>query len=322
VIKKFIKRHKRGALLTVSILIIITGCFLWYKLSFREIYTLTPALRAQKGGSYISLPSGITHFELTGKKNNPAIVMVHGSTVSIWDFDFQVKPFVQAGFKVLRYDALGRGLTDRPLVPYTRELYRHQLEQLVDKLNIKKPFILLGHSLGGATAAAFAAVHPSWVLKLVLIDPVIDRVNSRAPFIVCNMPYIGKFVQRTLMMPFVRKRALDQWKKSRADLDYFDNLFKQQSSIKGFEFSVCSMFKTDLVGNYKNIYKTVGKNKTETLLLWGTEDHIIKESDIDFAAKSIPGIKLVKLIGLGHSPHAEKADEINRIIIDFLKSEI
>jgi pimeloyl-ACP methyl ester carboxylesterase len=41
-----------------------------------------------------------------------------------------------AGYRVLRYDQYGRGLSDRPNIEYTADVYDRQLGELLDALHI------------------------------------------------------------------------------------------------------------------------------------------------------------------------------------------
>lgn len=67
----------------------------------------------------------------------------------------------------VRYDARGSGLSDRDVDHYTIEAWVHDLEAVVDALNIDK-FPLLGISQGAAVSIAYAAKHPEKVSHLIL----------------------------------------------------------------------------------------------------------------------------------------------------------
>ena len=57
-------------------------------------------------------------------------------------------------------------------VAYDRDLFKGQLLDLLERLEVTDPVHLVGFSFGGATAANFTAAHPDKVRTLALIAPV------------------------------------------------------------------------------------------------------------------------------------------------------
>ena len=54
-------------------------------------------------------------------------------------------------------------------------------------------------------------------------------------------------------------------------------------------------------------------------LIWGAEDKIIPAAH----ASTLPSrVHVSVLPGTGHMPHMEKAAEVNRLMLDFLASEV
>lgn len=106
----------------------------------REDIVLDEAQRAEWGGTYQRLSDGVTHYRLDGPVDGPLVVLVHGGTIPIWTWDAQVPAFASAGYRVLTYDAFGRGYSDRPDVSYGRALYAGQLGELLDSLGLADPF--------------------------------------------------------------------------------------------------------------------------------------------------------------------------------------
>lgn len=73
-------------------------------------------------------------------------------------------------YDVVTYDARGHGRSDAPESGYAVEDRVADLVGLVDALDLADP-ILLGHSMGGSTAAWTAATHPDIPRAIVLEDP-------------------------------------------------------------------------------------------------------------------------------------------------------
>lgn len=311
--------QKRAVLVTILIFAgLVAVLTIVYIVSNRESTVLNVATRRQLGGSYVSLQSGVTHYQLTGPPSAPAVVFLHGYTVSIWDFDLQEPPLLDAGFQVLRYDSLGRGLSDRPLVPYTRALYVQQLEQLITALLGNSPVVLVGHSLGGAIAMEFASENPKRVEGIVLVSPVVNSVHSIPPFVVCNTPVIGDFLLRIGMVRVLQKRALAQWDGVDVNREHYAGLFEQQVSIQGFEHALCSMFRTDMVGDYRKAFQKVGQQQIPGLMVFGEEDSVVWKSEIDNLRPFLKSFSFEAFKGGGHSEHVQSHQQFNELLIAFL----
>jgi pimeloyl-ACP methyl ester carboxylesterase len=79
----------------------------------------------------------------------------------------------QLGFLVVAIDAPGHGETFAPR--FGEHTFAHRIavtEQILEGLGIERA-VLVGHSMGGRTAAELAARHPERALAVVLIDPAI-----------------------------------------------------------------------------------------------------------------------------------------------------
>jgi pimeloyl-ACP methyl ester carboxylesterase len=93
----------------------------------------------------------------------------------------------QLGFLVVAIDAPGHGETFAPRAG--EHTFAHRIavtEQILESLGIERA-VLVGHSMGGRTAAELAARHPERALAVVLIDPAIgaafdaSRVRIASP---------------------------------------------------------------------------------------------------------------------------------------------
>ena len=77
-----------------------------------------------------------------------------------------------AGFtRVCAYDRAGLGFSDPGTGPADVRNLADDLARLVAAAGIRKPFVLVGHSLGGAIATLYAATHPGDVAGMVLVEP-------------------------------------------------------------------------------------------------------------------------------------------------------
>lgn len=66
---------------------------------------------------------GSSHMEL----HQPAIVLVHGFGASVYHWRYNIPALVEAGYRVLALDLLGFGLSDKPLIEYSAQVWRDQV---------------------------------------------------------------------------------------------------------------------------------------------------------------------------------------------------
>ena len=100
-----------------------------------------------------------TYYEEHG--TGTPVVLVHGlgGNTHIWA---QVAGPLSESFHVVRYDLRGLGRSGTPAPPYSMSLLVADLQALLERLALGR-VALLGHSLGGAIALAYAAEHPEHV---------------------------------------------------------------------------------------------------------------------------------------------------------------
>jgi len=300
-----------------AVVLVIVVLLIVYAAADIEKKDLNDQTRAQLGGSFIALSSGVTHYELAGPENGQVVVLVHGSTIPMYVWDQQMNALTSAGFRVLRYDQYGKGFSDRPQGNYSQEFYRRQFVELLDKLNIKKPVDVVGLSMGGGLSVDFTANRPDRISKLALISPVINSIKNDTNIKLLRPPVWGEFMMRLVATNSLAKRAADLTAKSPKAAEYAA-MFREQTYYKGFERATLAMFRSDATTDYRPDYLTVGKQNRPVLLIWGTLDEDISPEMVQQIRSSLPGLEFQQLDGIGHDPQVEVSDRVNWVLINFL----
>lgn len=107
--------------------------------------------------------------------------------------------------RVLTYDRAGYGWSEPADEPRSSEAEAAELKELIDKLEIEGPLVLVGHSLGGLLVNHFARLFPEMVGGVVLIDPVSpdnERFRKELPPAVFQKSGVDKVRGLKLLMWF------------------------------------------------------------------------------------------------------------------------
>lgn len=113
---------------------------------------------------------GKTHIVTAGQKNNPVLVLLHGSGSNLLSFGGDIPKYME-NYYVVVPDIPGEAGKSAPCRPSWKNMgYIFWLDDVLDALGISEAAIL-GVSLGGWIAAKYAANRPKRVKKLILNAP-------------------------------------------------------------------------------------------------------------------------------------------------------
>lgn len=98
-----------------------------------------------------------------------------------------VQPTLADQARVCTYDRPGTGTSDAPSTDQTFDTQAADLRTLLEMADEPGPYVVVGHSFGGAEAVTFAAEFPEEVTGLVLVD----ASPTTWPTAVCGVPHDG-----------------------------------------------------------------------------------------------------------------------------------
>ena len=283
-----------------------------------ETKELNQATRKELVGSFITLTDGETHYEIGGNEHGIPIVLVHGFSVPNFIFDTTFEFLCKSGFRVLRYDLLGRGLSDRPKLNYDINLFIRQLKDLLDALNLKKVH-LLGLSMGGPITASFIDEYPEYVSSHILIDPAGARpVRFSRLLKVATLPILGELLLGLFGSGnMVKNIASDLFTPEL--VKPFQERYKIQMEYDGFKRAILSTVRNNMLESFLDTYERIGKLRKPTLLFWGRQDATVPFEHSDDILKAIPHTQFQVIENCGHIPHYEKPEEVHPILLEFLR---
>jgi pimeloyl-ACP methyl ester carboxylesterase len=283
-----------------------------------ERTTLTETIRKDLPGRFVKLSDGVTHYSWQGPEKDPVVVLVHGFTTPLFVWDNTAPALAAAGLRVLRYDLYGRGLSDRPVVDYTEDLFHRQLTELLAALNVNGAVRLVGFSMGAAVAAIVAARAPGRVDKLVLIAPAGFPVNLPVTGRLVRLPVLGPYLMTALgdgsLIRGVRKALYDP-----RNAPTFTEKFKIQLTYKGYKRAIVSTLNHFDIHNQQAAYEAAGRHPRPVLVIWGKQDTVIPFGHSRLVKRAMPRAQLLALEAAGHVCHYESPAAVNPALVGFLK---
>jgi len=132
---------------------------------------LTGALAAETPSRFTTLDNLKIHYQSygTGKQ---AVVFIHGWTCDLTFWRAQSPVYEKR--RSLLIDLPGHGLSGKPDIPYTQDLFARAIDAVMRDSGVDKA-VLVGHSMGTPVALTFLQRYPEKVAGIVIVDGFIPQ---------------------------------------------------------------------------------------------------------------------------------------------------
>jgi len=245
------------------------------------------------------------HYLDWGNPGAPPIVCVHGYTSSAQAFNALARR-LRDRHHVVAPDVRGHGESGwAPSGAYQYEDQVGDLAALVDKLGLAR-FTLVGTSMGGIVAMAYAGAHPDRLVRLVINDigPDVEVGSQRITQMVGSRPdefatlddamayrrQMSPIVagrspedQRELALGVLRQRPDGRWI-WKMDPEYI----RQRVRVGAPERPA--------------LWPALSRVTCPTLVVWGSDSDVLSESQARRMVEALPKGELVTVPGVGHAP--------------------
>ena len=241
--------------------------------------------------------------------SGPAVILIHGLGGNTTNWTPTIAPLAQK-YHVLVPDQIGFGKSDKPMLNYRVGTLVDFLDGFYKQVGIQKAS-LVGNSLGGFTAAAFAIAHPEKVDKLVLVDAAGFAVTGGIdPKVRDGLnPSTRQQIKDLIGLVFYNKETLSS--------DAAVDAFLASRVTAGDQYTIQRFI--DSVGRGEDMLDgKLGAIKHPTLVVWGREDGLTPIAMGLRFNKEISGSQLLVIEKCGHVPQLEKPAEFNAGLLKFL----
>jgi pimeloyl-ACP methyl ester carboxylesterase len=288
-----------------------------HKIKNTEVAFVDDEFRCTAPHSFLRLPEGQIHYQVTGPENGPTVVLLSGATLPMWVWDNTVDALGRAGYRTIRFDYFGRGFSDCPYNPNDPEFFNHQIEGVLDALKVKGPVHLFGLAFGGLVAALYANARKERVRSVLLIGP--DGMGTKlSPGLMLMLtPGIGDYLFDLVGNDLLLQRLPDYSPNPEIAADLADRL-RPSFSVKGYKRSVLSSLREMPLHEAEPEYRALGKSGKSVLVVWGRYDGTTPLPIMDGIKATMPDAEYLVLES-GHMPQFEHPDLFMPKAIDFLK---
>ena len=253
----------------------------------------------------------------SGNGGGTPVVLIHGIGASMYGWRYAVPAIVAAGYRVVAFDNRGFGFSEKPAHGYHNADYVRLVVALLDSLGISSA-VLVGHSMGGAIAAEVALTHPDRVRGLVLIDAAGYGIRWPGVLKIARWPFIGAvataFRGRWITGRILRSTFADPSRVTEAAVDQYYAPVPDANFGRALR-GVLREFRFDSLGGGR-----LARVQTPTLILWGDTDRLMPLRDGARFARDLPRSEFVVIQRAGHDAQEESPDQVNRLLLDFLKA--
>ena len=246
------------------------------------------------------------YYEIHGE--GEPLVLIHGLGSSTRDWELQLPAFSKY-YRVISLDLRGHGRSAKSAGPYSMAIFAGDTARLIKELDAG-PAHVLGISLGGMVAFQLALDFPDQIRSLII-------VNSTPEMVPRTLKEKTAIWQRLLIVRLMGMKKMGQV--------LGDRFFPRPDQAELKEIFIGRWSENDQPAYLEAMKAVIGWSVADKLgeiscptLVVGADGDYFPTSDKEIYSKKIPGAELVIVQDSMHALTADKPDEFNQIVLDFL----
>lgn len=243
------------------------------------------------------------------------LFLLHGAYGAKDYFRYEIETLVKAGWRVVAWDAPGYGLSPLP-EDFSIETAARACVRLIEKTGTAMN-VVLGHSMGGIVAPRVCALMPGRIQGLI-VSATSGSFRNRTPedqkkFLAERLdPLEHSATLREAAMPVLRSMVAPGNSGPMVDL-VIDVAGSTRTPT--FRAAIRSIVEWDGT-------PTVESLRLPTLAIAGEHDNVGRPEAMKAMYSRIPGSEFAVIKGAAHYAFAERHEEFNRLLLDFLERRV
>lgn len=260
------------------------------------------------GGRSLMLPTatGALHAYVIPGRGHGTFVLIHGLGANATGWTNLVGKLRKHARRIILLELPGHGRSEPP--PGELRLFdladsvRDAIDTLIDD---RERAVVLGNSLGGATALRYALQRPERVGSLILNSPAgaplerpeLDALRTR--FGVRNREDARRFLTELLHAPPYYFRIIEAGLAAELGRPLIQSVLR---SVRDDDFFTA---------------EELAALAPPTLVMWGKSDRILPTSSLAFYRRALPaGSRVEEIEGVGHSIHLERPGLVMKRLLE------
>lgn len=270
-------------------------------------------------GDIAYLSKGATHYQWLGPVRGPVAVLIHGLTTPSVVWKDVAQGLGDSGYRVLVYDLYGRGFSDAPKGNQDTTFFLTQLDELLTDQELTDDLTLVGYSMGGAIATAFAANEPHRMKRLILLAPSGIETKESEFSRFCRMkPVLGDWLHGAIA-GFRMRSTIARDLAAGASPDVIEAQ-KRELKRRGFLPAVLSSRRNMLEAVQENEHRSISRDGIPVIAIWGEQDSVIPISSVGKMAQWNRMAHQEVVQGAGHALPYSHGSQVTSFLRDMLRS--
>jgi len=266
-------------------------------------------------------------------QQKPPLILLHGFGASIghWRHNLAV---LGEYHTVYALDLLGFGASEKAAANYSIKLWVEQVHDFWQTF-IGQPGVLIGNSNGSLVSLVTAAIYPHMVQGIIMMslpDPSLEQAavpTFLQPLVLGIKKVVASSIILQPLFYFVRRPSiLRRWASlayanPAAITDDLIDILVVPPQDRGSARAFTALFKATISMDFSpSVRKILPGLTIPMLLIWGTKDLFVPPALAGQFVLYNQKLELIYLEDVGHCPHDESPEQVNQIILDWIRTRV
>ncbi|MCX6728383.1 MAG: alpha/beta hydrolase [Candidatus Saccharibacteria bacterium] len=242
-----------------------------------------------------------------GDKHKQTIVLLHGIAATSTTWEILINQLGPDKYRIVALDLLGFGQSPKPKsMDYTVDDHIKSVHKTLENLRIKKPFIIIGHSMGAIVAVHYYTIYPKGIKHMYLLSPPIYIADDDSQTIF-SRTRTDLYLDAYKFISEQKKFTINNSQLLRKLLSIKDGIDVNEDNWESFRLSLMNTTVK------QDTYDEISKAKIPVSIIYGSIDEFLIPESVDKLAE-YRHVTVKKLLAVDHIVGKRFAKEVARLI--------
>ena len=242
------------------------------------------------------------------------VLLLHSLWGGMILFDNIVKQLTNK-YKIIRIDFPGHGNSDSPLKNFTFKEFADVLNDVLEQIGIDERINLLGHSMGGFAALAFAKKYPQKTASLILIHSLLKNADLKSIRLRNRQVSLIDNNKKDLLLQVTNSSNF-----APGNVDRFPEEFEQLALTANFVTDRGAIAGINAINTRENSLPFMMNTEIPTFMIVGALDRVYNPEDQLSEYSNLTHAELLLLHNSGHLGFIEEEEIFVSGVSKFLDS--